>query len=119
MTEEPKPQITYEEFSKLDLRVAEVLEVQDHPNADKLLVLKIEVGEDNPRQLVAGLKPYLEDPQSLVGKFIVVVLNLEPRKMRGMTSEGMLLAASWLDGVERMVTILTTDVPVPPGSVIS
>jgi len=113
----PKPTISFDDFLKLDLRVGRVLEVSDHPNADKLVVLKVDVGGE-PRQLIAGLRPYM-DCQALVGRDIVVVTNIEPRKMRGMESQGMLLAASYLEGAERRVVVLTTDKPVPSGAEIS
>lgn len=112
-----KPAITFDDFTKLDLRVAKVLEVADHPNADKLLVLQIDLGSER-RQLLAGLKGYV-DPQSLVGKLIVVVANLEPRKMRGLESQGMLLAASHEEGETRQVVVLTPSEDVPPGSSVS
>ena len=109
--------IQFDDFVKLDLRTAKVLEVRDHPNADKLICLKIDVGALGERQIVAGLKPYLDDPQSLAGKTIVIAANLAPRAMRGETSQGMLLAAS-SDDRERVI-ILTTDEPVEPGWKIS
>jgi len=109
--------ITYEDFAKLDIRVARVLEVSDHPNADKLILLQIDLGPLGQRQLVAGLKPYYPDPQVLVGKDIVVVANLAPRTMRGQTSYGMLLAGSSDD--RKRVVILTSDEPVEPGSKVS
>lgn len=119
MTDAPqgKPTITYEDFTKLDLRVAKVVEVADHPNADKLIVLQIDLGDER-RQIIAGLKEYVA-PESLLGKEIVVVANLEPRKMRGMESNGMLLAASHGDGDRGNVVVLTTDEPVPPGAIVS
>ena len=84
-----KPIITYDDFVKLDLRVATVIEVAEHPNADKLLVLKIDLG-DEQRQIIAGLRGHYS-PEALLGKQIVVVKNLAPRKMRGMESQGMFL----------------------------
>ena len=113
-----KPTISYEEFSKLDLRVANVLEVREHPNADRLLVLTIDLGSQQ-RQIIAAIKPWYP-AETLVGKQIVVVTNLEPRKVRGMESNGMLLAASkgepghWED-----VVVLVTDRELPPGSPVS
>ena len=77
---------------ELDLRVARILEAGAHPNADRLLVLSIDVGEDAPRQLVAGIAGKY-DPAELPGKHIVVVANLKPAKLRGEISQGMLLAA--------------------------
>lgn len=89
-------------FSKLNLKVAEILDVRDHPDADKLYILHIDIGEK--RQLVAGLKDHYK-PEELKGKKIVVVSNLQPAKLRGQKSEGMLLAAD--DGKE--VGILFVD----------
>ena len=88
-----KPQIQFDDFAKLDLRVATVKSCEPHPNADKLLVLKLDDGTADGRQICAGLKGIYE-PDQLVGKQIVVVANLAPRKMRGEVSQGMLLAAS-------------------------
>jgi len=112
-----KPTITYDDFAKLDLRVAKVLEVRDHPNADKLICLTIDLGTER-RQIIAGLKQHVA-PERLLGRDVVVVANLEPRKMRGLESNGMLLAASFNVGDDRSVVVLTTDVPVPPGSAVS
>src|SRR3984957_2492860 len=85
--------INYDDFAKLDLRVATVLECKAHANADKLLVLQIDLGNEK-RQICAGLRQHVADPQSLVGKQIIVVANLAPRPMRGEISNGMLLAAT-------------------------
>lgn len=81
---------TFDDFMKVKLKVAEVLEAGEHPNADKLLVLKLKVGDKN-KQICAGIKAFYS-PESLVGKRIIIVDNLEPRKLRGELSEGMLLA---------------------------
>lgn len=116
-TPQGKPTITYDDFAKLDLRVAKVLEVADHPNADKLLVLKVDLGGEQ-RQIIAGLRQYCSH-ESLLGQTIVVVANLEPRKMRGLESQGMLLAASDIKGEQKNVVPLTTALPVPPGSTVS
>ncbi len=87
-----KELINIEDFDKLDLRVGEVLEANPHPDAEKLLVLKVKVGEET-RQIVSGIKKWYE-PQDLIGKKVIVVYNLKPVKLRGVESEGMLLAAS-------------------------
>ena len=84
--------IEYADFAKIDLRIGEIVEVKTHPNADKLYLLKVEIGSEM-RQIVAGIKPYYES-QELEGKYIAVVCNLEPRNIRGYESQGMLLAAS-------------------------
>ena len=84
--------VTYEQFAQLDLRVARVVEAREHPNANKLLLLKIKVGEIE-KQIVAGIRGHYE-PAALVGRLIVVVNNLAPAMIRGEESNGMLLAAS-------------------------
>ena len=117
MAEQGKPVISFEDFTKLDLRIAKVTAVRDHPNADKLIVMDIDLGGEQ-RQIIAGLKTYC-DVQALAGKNIVVVTNLPARKMRGLESNGMLLAATWGEPDQRHVTILTTDGDVPPGAVVA
>lgn len=112
-----KPTITFDEFLKLDVRVATVTEVADHPNADKLIVLKIDVGGEE-RQIIAGLKGYYA-PEELLGRQIVVIVNLAPRKMRGLESQGMLLAATPGEGDSQQVVILTVEREVPAGSPVS
>ena len=94
---EEKPLISYDSFAKLDLRVATVLEAREHPNANKLLLLQIQVGEQQ-KQIVAGIRGHYE-PQALVGRQIVIVNNLEPALLRGEESQGMLLAATDAQGV--------------------
>jgi len=103
--------ISFEDFSRVELRVAEVKEVLDHPNASKLYILKVDAGEGELRQLVAGLKPYMP-PEKLLGKKIVIVANLEPATLRGEVSQGMLLAAEH----EGHVAVLTPAEDLPPGS---
>ncbi len=114
-TEPTTPTIQYDDFAKIDLRVATVLECQPHPNADKLLLLKIDLGNEQ-RQLCAGLKQHYA-PESLVGKQIIVVANLAPRTMRGQVSQGMLLAAT--DAQANRVIVLNPSEPVPAGSKVS
>jgi methionyl-tRNA synthetase len=83
--------IPFKEFQKLDIRTGTIKEVKDHPEADKLYVLTVSVGKEK-RQIVAGVKPFYK-PDELKGKQITVIMNLEPAEIRGVTSEGMLLAA--------------------------
>ncbi len=119
MSEQPEsPQtntITFDDFAKLDLRVGRVVEAIEHPNADKLIVLKVDLG-DEQRQIVAGLKAHYA-PEQLLGKNLILVANLAPRKMRGLESQGMLLAASTSD--HSQVIIVTTDADIAPGSSVS
>jgi methionyl-tRNA synthetase len=107
--------IQYDDFAKLDLRVGTVKSCEPHPNADKLLVLQVDLGSEQ-RQILAGLKAYYE-PDELVGKQIVVIANLAPRQMRGLESQGMLLAAS--DEAENQVIFLTPEKPIAAGSGVS
>jgi methionyl-tRNA synthetase len=114
-----KPIVPYEDFAKLDLRVARVVAAEAHPNADKLVVLKIDMGDGQERQILAGIRQWYA-PEQLVGKSIVLVANLAPRKMRGLESNGMLLAATVKEGDEyRDVVVITLDREVPPGSPVS
>ncbi|MEG2405584.1 MAG: methionine--tRNA ligase subunit beta [Clostridiales bacterium] len=99
----PKEEITIEDFAKIDLRVATVLEAEKVEGADKLLKLQIKIGEEQ-RQLVAGVAQHYA-PEDLVGKNVVVVANLKPAKLRGIESQGMILAASDSENLQ----ILTLD----------
>ena len=115
-TTEPQSDIiTFDEFVKVKMRVGRVLEAAVHPNADKLLILQVDLG-DEKRQIVAGLKAYYQ-PEELVGKNLIIVANLAPRMMRGQESQGMLLAASTAD--HDRVIVLTTDADIPPGSEVN
>jgi methionyl-tRNA synthetase len=106
--------IPIDHFGTVDLRVGIVLEAEPVPKTDKLLKISVDLGEDAPRTLVAGIaKAYA--PGDLVGKRIIVVANLKPAKLRGITSRGMLLAATY-DGLPR---VLTVDGEAPPGTKIS
>jgi methionyl-tRNA synthetase len=87
-----KPKQLEKDTAAINLKVAEVTEIRDHPKADKLYVLKIDLGTEQ-RQLCAGLKPYYPNKVDLLGKHLVVVTNLRPAKLRGELSQGMLLAA--------------------------
>ena len=91
-------EITIDEFARVDLRVGTIRRADAHPNADRLVVLFVDVGEASERQLVAGIRAAY-DVRSLVGRQIVVVTNLKPAMLRGVESRGMLLAASDDDGL--------------------
>ena len=108
--------IDYDDFAKLDLRVATVLECRPHENADKLLVLQIDIGNGERRQICAGLRQHYA-PEQLVGKQIIVVANLAPRTMRGQVSQGMLLAAT--DVGSGKVIFVNSAEPAAPGSKVS
>ena len=104
--------VTFDEFSKLDLRVGKVLEVGLHPDAEKLYLLKIDIGE-RVVQLVAGIKHFYSS-EELLGKYVVVLVNLKAKNIRGFLSEGMLLAAQAKDNV----SIISPDKKVSLGSTV-
>lgn len=107
--------IQFDDFAKVQLRVAKVLEAFEHPKADKLMVLKVDLGTEQ-RQICAGIRGHYT-PEQLVGRNIIVVANLAPRMMRGLESNGMLLAASNADHTR--VILLTPEADVEPGSSVS
>jgi len=104
--------ITLEDFKKLELKVAEIKEVQEHPRADKLYVITVDLG-DKTKQVVAGIKGSYKK-EDLVGKQIVVVDNLEPAILRGVESHGMILAASDETGI----TVISPERKVKLGSTV-
>ena len=108
--------IPYSDFEKVDLRVAEILEVEDIAGKDRLYKLTIDLGEEEPRTILAGIKKYYEK-EELVGKKIIVAANLEPRRLGGMISDGMLLAAGSKE--EDTCVLLTTEKDIPVGARIS
>ncbi|MBI3057863.1 MAG: methionine--tRNA ligase subunit beta [Deltaproteobacteria bacterium] len=105
--------ISIDEFRRIELKVATIKKAEPHPNADKLLVLQIDLGSEE-RQIVAGIRGHYA-PEELIGKQVVVVANLETARLRGLESQGMVLAAS--DG-ERVV-ILTPEKEIHPGAKVS
>jgi len=120
--------MTIEDFRKLELKIGRVLEVQPHPNADKLYLIKVDLGrrvvtgaDGNPaeerdvRELVAGIRAYYA-AEALIGKQIVVLANLEPAVIRGITSQGMLLATR---DSQNNLSIVTTERTVEEGSPVS
>ena len=104
--------VDFETFMKVELRVGKIKTVEDHPNADKLMIVKIDDGSEKGRTVCAGLKEYYS-AKDMKGMHIVFVANLEPRKLRGVLSEGMLLAA---DDESGNVKLLTVDKSIQPGS---
>ncbi len=129
---DPLPAIAYDLFAKIDFRVATIISAEAHPNADKLLKVKLDDGTPEGRQVCAGIKAWY-DPSTLVGRQVIVVANLEPRMLRGEQSAGMILAASDLKTPtaapadptakpgpdERDVVLLSVDRPVKAGSKVS
>ena len=105
--------LSIDEFRKLELRVGTITAAAPHPNADRLLVLQVDLGSEQ-RQLVAGIRAHY-DPTALVGQQIIVVANLEPAVLRGVESQGMLLAASDAEG---RLAIVTPAQFVAPGATV-
>jgi len=98
------------DFAKVDMRVGEVLTAERIPKSDKLLRFTIDIGEAQPRQVLAGIAEYYA-PESMVGKKVIVVANLKARKLRGFESQGMVVAASVGDNGRPVVATFTEDVP--------
>jgi methionine--tRNA ligase beta chain len=111
-TSETSTTISIEDFKKIELKVATIKAAEPHPNADKLMVLQIDLGTEQ-RQICAGIRSSYTS-EELVGKQIVVVTNLATAKLRGMDSQGMLLAASSGD----RVIVMTPDQPALAGSIV-
>ena len=102
--------IGIDDFVKVELRAATVLEAERVPKADKLLRMQIDIGEEQPRQILAGIAEYYS-PEDVIGRKIIVVANLAPRKMRGFESNGMLLAASVGEEGRPVLATFGEDVP--------
>lgn len=104
--------INYDDFAKLEIKIGTITSVDVVPDADRLLKLMVDVGEDEPRQVVSGIREYYEDIEVLVGKQCPFLTNLEPRSIRGLESQAMILAASTDD----VFTILSPQVEMPAGT---
>ena len=104
--------ITYDDFAKLDIALGTIVSVEEIEGADKLLKLMVDVGEEKPRQILSGIKEYFEDIQSLVGIQCPFLLNLQPRIIRGLESQGMILAS----GTDDLFTLLVSQTTLPAGT---
>ncbi|HUY05548.1 MAG TPA: hypothetical protein VMV62_02435 [Candidatus Paceibacterota bacterium] len=113
-----KPRITIDDFSKIDVQIGTVRSAERVPETDKLLRLTVDFGEVSPegegkvRQIVSGIAAYVPEPESLIGRQLAFVTNLEPRTIRGLESDGMLFAV----GSDETFAFVTSDRPVPPGT---
>ena len=105
--------ISIEDFKKVDIRVGEIIAAEKVPETDKLLKLTVNLGEPTPRQIVSGISLYFPDCSVLVGKKCMFVANLEPRMIRGLESQGMILAVSAEDN---KFSLLEPDNIIPPGT---
>ena len=104
---------TFEEFQKLDIRIGRIISAERVPDSDKLIKLILNLG-DSERQILAGIAEFFPDLATLIGKEVPIIVNLEPRKMRGLESQGMMLAAD-TDG---RPVLLHPETDVPPGSIV-
>ncbi len=106
--------ITYEQFAQLDIRIGTIKTAEIVEGADKLLRLTVDVGEETPRQIISGIRAYFPHPEELIGRQCPFLVNLEPRVIRGLESQGMILAAS----AEDAFALLEPHSPLPSGSKI-
>ena len=106
------PKISIDDFKNVEMTVGKILSAEKVENADKLLRLSVDVGEPEPRQIVSGIAMYFSDPEELVGKRVPFVTNLAPRTIRGLESNGMILAASHEDNF----SLLEVNDTIPPGT---
>ena len=107
--------ISYDEFKKVDMRIGEIKEVEVVPDTDKLLKLTVDLGEEETRTVVSGIREFFEKPEDLVGKQVAFVCNMEPRTIRGVVSEGMILAVK----NENKLSLMVPHEEVIPGLAIS
>ncbi len=105
--------VSYDEFKKMDIRVGTIREIHPIEGADKLLKCLIDFGEGEPRQILSGIREFFPEFEKLVGKQVLYIINLEPRIIRGLQSNGMLMA---VDGMDGKPVFLTPEVPVAPGA---
>lgn len=114
MADSGTPPASVVDFKKLELRTARIIGVREHPGADRLWILTVDIGEGKTKEIVAGIRAHYA-AEALAGKTVILVNNIEPAVIRGITSSGMLLAAK----SGETLTLLTTDRPLPAGSVVS
>lgn len=106
--------VSFVDFKKIDIRIGTIVSVATVPDADKLLCLQVDLGEALPRQIISGIRLFFTDPQVLVGRQCPFVTNLEPRTIRGLESQGMILAAD----TEEVFALLEPNPSLPPGTVV-
>lgn len=109
-----KDEIKFDKFDKVELKVAEIKEVSKVEGADKLLKFRLDVGDEGDRQILSGIAQWYPNPEELVGKKVIAVTNLKPRKMRGEVSQGMLLSAEFGETVQ----LITVSENIPNGSLV-
>lgn len=112
-----EPKISIDEFKKVEVTIGKILTVDVVPDADKLLRLTVDFGEAEPRQIVSGIRAYFEDPQMLVGKRVPFATNLAPRVIKGLESNGMIMAVNDKNG--NGFSLLEAGENISPGSRVS
>ena len=110
--------ITIDDLKKIDIRLGTILSASPVPDADKLYVFSIDLGEESPRQILSGIREYYPDPSVLVGKQVPVVANLAPRTIRGLESNGMILYGIHEEENLRVLKTLSPSDAMPNGSVV-
>ncbi len=106
--------ISFDDFSKLNMVIGTIVDVEEVPETDRLLKLTVDVGESETRQIVSGIRHLLSDPKSMVGRQVPFLINLEPRVIKGIESQGMILATETEEGL----VLLSPDQEVSPGTVV-
>lgn len=109
--------ISIEDFKKIEIKIGHIIKAENIEGSDKLLKLSVDFGEEVPRQVLSGIAKYFTNPEELVGKKCAFATNLEPRKMMGLESQGMILAVS-NDGEQSFFSLLETKGNVTPGSAV-
>jgi methionyl-tRNA synthetase len=115
MNEEQEKFITIDDFKKVVAKIGTVITAEAVPDSDKLIRFELDFGEAQPRQILSAIREWYPEPAALVGKQLLFVVNLAPRKMRGLESNGMLMA---VDGIDGTPVFIVPESPVAPGSAV-
>jgi methionyl-tRNA synthetase len=107
--------ITIDDFKKITAKIGKVLVAEAVPDSDKLIRFELDFGEETPRQILSAIREWYPEPEKLIGKQMLFVVNLAPRMIRGLESNGMLMA---VDGVDGAPVFLVPDLPVHPGTTV-
>ncbi len=113
---ENKPLISIDDFKKIDIKIGEILTAEKVPETDKLLKLSVDFGEVTPRQIVSGISAFFPELTELIGKKCAFVANLEPRTIKGLESQGMILAVVSGEGEAQSFSLLLASGGIPPGA---
>lgn len=107
--------ISIDDFKKIQIKIGQILSAEKVPDTDKLLKLSINMGEESPRQIISGISEFFPEPNLLVGKKVAFLANLEPRVIRGLESQGMILAVSGGEDDKKFFSLLEVGADVVPG----